>query len=346
MTRLGEAGTRPPSSESTIVGTIQSATRGNPLLSIIVPVFNEEDSVGPLCEAIIAAVEPLGLEFEILFVDDGSRDGTLARADAEADSRVRVIKLRRNYGQTPAMAAGIDTARGEILITMDGDLQNDPADIPRFIEKINEGYQLVVGWRRRRQDKYFSRVLPSMIANRLISKVTGIAVKDNGCSLKAYRADLIKKTPFYNEMHRFIPAMMSLGGARMAELEVRHHPRKFGTSKYGISRIYKVLLDLLLIKTILTFFERPFLWVSSLTMLSAGLSLFFLLMTVLDGPETRGIGFLGMSMLFGMLTIFLLFLGYLANLIFKTGKTRTAHYVRVAAQTTVTAPRDDIKDQP
>ena len=202
---------------------------------------------------------PLGLAFEIIFVDDGSKDATFARcaALAAADPRVKVIKFRRNCGQTAAMVAGIEHARGATLVTMDADLQNDPADIPRLLAKIREGYDLVVGWRYQRQDRLLSRRLPSVIANRLIAKVTGVDIKDNGCSLKAYRADLIKRVPLYAEMHRFIPAMSSLAGARIAQIKVNHRARRHGQSKYGLSRVYKVLVDLIVIKTLLLFAARP-----------------------------------------------------------------------------------------
>ena len=183
-----------------------------------------------------------------------------AASSCRAPTRdLRVVKFRRNAGQTAAMAAGIDHARGEVLITMDGDLQNDPQDIPLFLAKIAEGYDLVVGWRHDRQD-HWSRVLPSKVANWLIGKVTGVPIKDNGCSLKAYRADLIKNIPLYNEMHRFIPAMASLAAPRIAQIKVRHHARRFGQSKYGFSRIYKVFVDLVTIRSILSFSRRPATW--------------------------------------------------------------------------------------
>ncbi|MGH8223089.1 MAG: glycosyltransferase family 2 protein [Woeseiaceae bacterium] len=235
-------------------------------MSVIVPFYNEEDSIRGMHQAIVDAVEPLGSEFEMVFVDDGSRDRTLEIANdiARRDERVRVVKFRRNYGQTPAMAAGIEVACGRILVTMDGDLQNDPRDIEHFLAKIDEGYDIVVGWRHDRQDKLISRKIPSRIANWLIGKVTGVAIKDNGCSLKAYRASLIKEIPLYSEMHRFIPAMASIAGPRIAEIKVRHHARPFGKSKYGLSRIYKVLLDLMVIKTITSFTARPLLWFSTL----------------------------------------------------------------------------------
>jgi glycosyltransferase involved in cell wall biosynthesis len=200
-------------------------------LSVIAPLYNEEDSVLPLYEAIKKGVAPLGLECEIIFVDDGSQDRTftVAKSIAGNDSHLRVIKFRRNYGQTPAMAAGIDHARGEILVTMDGDLQNDPEDIPRFMEKIRDGYDIVCGWREKRQDKLVTRKIPSKVANWLIGRVTGVPIRDNGCSLKAYRREVIQKIPLYSEMHRFIPAMASIAGSRIAQIPVRHHARKFGS---------------------------------------------------------------------------------------------------------------------
>lgn len=237
-----------------------------PELSVIVPFYNEEDNIQRMHAAIVSAIEPLGLPFEMVFVDDGSRDRTLEKAIAIArqDPRLRVVKFRRNFGQTPAMAAGIEQAHGRVLVTMDGDLQNDPADIVHFLEKINEGFDIVVGWRHDRQDKLISRKIPSRIANWLIGKVTGVPIRDNGCSLKAYRAALIKEIPLYSEMHRFIPAMASIAGPSIAEIKVRHHARQFGQSKYGLSRVYKVLLDLMVIKTVASFTARPLVWFSLL----------------------------------------------------------------------------------
>jgi len=237
-----------------------------PDLSVIVPFYNEEESIAAMHAAIVEAVEPLGIPFEMVFVDDGSRDRTLevATGIARGDERVRVVKFRRNYGQTPAMAAGIEQAHGRVLVTMDGDLQNDPKDIEHFLAKINEGHDIVVGWRFNRQDKLITRKIPSRIANWLIGRVTGVPIKDNGCSLKAYRGDLIKAIPLYSEMHRFIPAMASIAGPRIAEIKVRHHARQFGQSKYGLSRIYKVLLDLMVIKTVASFTSRPLVWFSML----------------------------------------------------------------------------------
>ena len=240
-------------------------------LSVVVPLYNEEDNVNPLHEAVCQALSGHDLDYEIVLVDDGSSDATVARATAltARDPRVRLVRLRRNYGQTPAMRAGMAVARGRILVTMDGDLQNDPCDIPALMATIDEGYDLVVGWRHRRQDKLLTRKIPSVIANWLIGRVTGVPIRDNGCSLKAYRASVIREVPLYSEMHRFIPAMASTVGCRVAELRVRHHPRRFGASKYGLSRIYKVLLDMLVVKTLITFSQRPLHWFALMALFPA-----------------------------------------------------------------------------
>ena len=297
-------------------------------LSIIVPLYNEEESIGPLHRAITEAVSPLGLDYEILFVDDGSRDSTFerARAIARQDPHVRVIRFRRNYGQTPAMMAGIDHASGRILVTMDGDLQNDPADIPNFLDKIEEGYDIVVGWRHKRQDKLITRKIPSRVANWLIGKVTGVPIRDNGCSLKAYRSEVIKSVPLYSEMHRFIPAMLSLVGSRVAEIKVRHHPRRFGQSKYGLSRIYKVALDLLMVKTLISFMSRPLQWFGllSLPLFVAGLAA--LASSLLPGSEADPI-WMGVSFLCMSSGFFFIFAGTVAEMVYQSGDVRPSRYM-------------------
>lgn len=292
-------------------------------LSVVVPLYNEEESVEPLYESISREIRPLGLDYEILFIDDGSRDRTFAAASdiARRDPRLRVVKFRRNYGQTPAMAAGIDHARGAIIVTMDGDLQNDPADIPMFIERIRDGCDIVVGWRFDRQDKLLTRKVPSRIANWLIGKVTGVPIKDNGCSLKAYRAQVIKNVPLYSEMHRFIPAMASLAGPNIAEVKVRHHARRFGASKYGLSRVYKVLLDLLTIKTIASFASRPLLWFTALAAPFAAIGILCGAYIVYQLVVATGFSLTiaGIGVLCAALTCFLVLGGTLAELIYKTG---------------------------
>ena len=307
-------------------------------LSIIVPLYNEEDNVRLLYERVRDAVLPLGLAAELIMVDDGSRDATFARAlelpRQAGPLHLRLVKLRRNAGQTTAMVAGIDHARGRVLITMDGDLQNDPADIPLFLDKIAEGYDLVVGWRHKRQD-HFSRVLPSKIANWLIARVTGVPIRDNGCSLKAYRADLIKRIPLYSEMHRFIPAMASLAAPRLAQIKVRHHPRQFGTSKYGFSRIYKVVLDLVSIRTILSFSRNPMAWLGSLAGFSALASLAALAVSFVYGTASSGrssVVFAGLCVLLGAFAIFMTFLGILNHLIYAARAGRLRAFLAMAAK--------------
>ncbi len=229
-----------------------------PYLSIVVPVYNEEENVRPLYEKIRAVCESIGRTYEVLFVDDGSQDNTFEVLSELRSQELHlvVIRFQENAGQTAAMAAGFEFAQGERIISMDGDLQNDPADIPQLLEKLEEDYDLVCGWRRERQDKFWTRRVPSVAANWIISKVTGVAIHDNGCSLKAYRAEVIKQVPLYGEMHRFIPAISTVVGARIAEMVVKHHPRRFGTSKYGLSRIWRVILDILAFKLILSIFAR------------------------------------------------------------------------------------------
>jgi glycosyltransferase involved in cell wall biosynthesis len=235
---------------------------GKPLLSIVVPLHNEEDSVVPLYDGIRIACAALERPYEIIFTDDGSRDRTfdLLKQIHHQDVRVKVIQFRKNYGQTAAMAAGFDHARGDVIVSMDGDLQNDPADIPLLLSKLNEGFDVVCGWRKKRQDKLWTRRVPSVIANWIIGLVTGVRIHDNGCSLKAYRASIIKRVHLYGEMHRFIPAMATQADARIAEIVVYHHPRRFGKSKYGIGRVWRVLLDIITVKLITGFAARPMLW--------------------------------------------------------------------------------------
>lgn len=310
--------------------TVEEAAAG-PGLSVIVPLYNEEECVVPMYQAIVEAVAPLSVDFEILFVDDGSSDETFAKAAGLAgqDPRLKVIRFRKNYGQTPAMAAGIDNARGRYLVTMDGDLQNDPADIPRLLEKLEEGYDIAVGWRHKRQDKLVTRKIPSRIANWLIGKITGVPIKDNGCSLKAYRASVIREIPLYSEMHRFIPAMSSLAGTRIAEIKVKHHARKYGQSKYGLSRIYKVLMDLLTIKTILSFLLRP------LVIFATGAGIFAILgLTVLAAGlasysnEPSNV-FFSVGLLYITLATVLLLWGVLGELVYRAGDLKMEHFARI-----------------
>ena len=230
-----------------------------PELSVFLPVFNEEENVELLFDKLTASLGELGRTYEIVFVDDGSTDTSLAklREIAAHDPRVRVIALRRNYGQTAAMSAGIDYASGQILIPMDADLQNDPVDIARLLDKLDEGYDVVSGWRKDRKDKWLTRKVPSTIANRLISAISGVKLHDYGCSLKAYRRDVLADVRLYGEMHRFIPIYARWAGARVTEIPVTHHPRHAGKSKYGLSRTLKVVFDLITIKFMSSYLTKP-----------------------------------------------------------------------------------------
>ncbi len=263
----------------------------NPKLSIFLPVYDEEENLERLQEKLIAAMMELGQSFEVIYVDDGSADRSLEllKKFAANDRRVRVISFRRNYGQTAAMAAGIDAARGEVLIPMDADLQNDPADIERLLAKLNEGYDVVSGWRKDRHDSFLTRVLPSKLANGLISKISGVELHDYGCSLKAYRREALKDVQLYGEMHRFIPIYASWAGARVTEIPVAHYPRTAGKSKYGLSRTIKVVFDLVTIKFMASYMTKPlyvFGWAGILAFaISFFSALFAFLMKYADWPK-------------------------------------------------------------
>jgi glycosyltransferase involved in cell wall biosynthesis len=298
-------------------------------VSIVVPLYNEEESVGALHREISAAAAGLGIDYEVLYVDDGSRDRTAERlrALADADPRVRVIRFRKNYGQTAAIQAGFDQAGGRVVITMDGDLQNDPADFALLLGEIAAGNDLVCGWRRERQDDLLTRRLPSQLANWLIGRLTGMRIHDNGCTLKAYRSDVVKKARLYAEMHRFLAPMMSLSGCRYKEVVVNHRARRFGQSKYGISRIWKVFLDLLTVKMLLGFITRPAAWfgllalpflaAACLAVLGSG----YLYLTLAPG-RPYPIVFPSMAILFAVAALHLLAVGMLAELAVTVGDFR------------------------
>ncbi len=228
-------------------------------ISIIVPVYNEEESIPALYEELREVIDGAPWDAEILMVDDGSVDQSAAIISqiAEQDSRVKLVRFARNFGQTAAMLAGIDHAEGEVIVPMDADLQNDPKDIPRLIERIEAGYDVVSGWRKNRKDRLWSRRLPSLLANKLISRWTGVELHDYGCTLKAYRATALKGQQLYGEMHRFIPIYASARGGTICEMEVNHRPRRFGTSKYGLGRTFKVLLDLMTVKFLSGYTTKP-----------------------------------------------------------------------------------------
>lgn len=245
------------------------------MISVTVPIYNEEENLPLLYDQVRDALADLGQPWELVLVNDGSTDGSRAVLDqlAANDKRVKVIHFRRNFGQTAAMMAGIDFATGEIVIPMDGDLQNDPADIPRLIAKLEEGYDVVSGWRKDRQDARMTRTLPSNLANRLISRVLGVRLHDYGCSLKAYRRDVIKDVKLYGEMHRFVPVYASWQGARVTEIPVTHHARQFGESKYGLERTMKVVLDLIVVKFLAKYQQKPMYVFGAFGLFSLALSL-------------------------------------------------------------------------
>lgn len=309
-------------------------TKTKPFLSVVVPIFNEEENVEPLYAAITSSLSEYSRQYEVIFVDDGSTDSTFDRSRklANNDGRLKLIRFRRNFGQTPAMAAGFDYAEGNIIVTMDGDLQNDPRDIITLVEHVESGSDLAVGWRYDRQDKLITRKVPSRIANWLIGKVSGVPIKDNGCSLKAYRAELIKRVPLYSDMHRFIPAMSSLAGARIVEIKVRHHARKHGKSKYGLSRIYKVLFDLISIKTITAFSSRPLRWFGLLAMpliiLAIASCSWAIWLAVKNGSTLVVVT--GLAIIYGGGATFLLICGVLGELIYKTGDVRPTDFFRIS----------------
>jgi len=316
-------------------------------ISIVVPLFNEEQNVSPLYKEVTAALHSMDIEYELLFVDDGSEDGTLAKAIeiSRDDDNVVVVELHRNYGQTIAMSTGISLARGEMIVTLDGDLQNDSADIPKLIAKANEGFDIVVGWRHQRKDNLFLRNLPSKAANWLIGFVTGVSLKDNGCSLKVYRSKLIKRLPLYNDMHRFLPVLVSIAGAKIAEVKVNHRARVFGESKYGLNRIYKVLLDLITIRAILSLMSHPSRWFARLAFfplsLSAALAL-LLLFNVSGGFAVNSIIVIGF--LFFGLGVFLLSLGMICELAYFRSNLVLSELVALTASR-VTSNSDDKQAQ-
>ena len=289
-------------------------------VSIVIPVYEEEESLPHLYKSIKDVMDPLKRKYEIVFVDDGSRDNTFKVLEAyqKKDPAVVVISFRRNFGQTAAMAAGFEYAQGDIIVTMDADLQNDPADIPRLLEKM-KGYDVVSGWRKKRQDKFISRRLPSMIANGLISKVTGVHLHDYGCTLKAYRKEVIKNVRLYGEMHRFIPAIASWFGASITEVETNHHPRKFGKSKYGISRTIRVVLDLITVKFLQSFSTRPIHAFGPggllLGFLGFIIALYLTFEKVVFGQSIGGRPLLSLSVLFMILGVQLVIMGLLGEML-------------------------------
>ncbi len=295
--------------------------------------MNEEASVLPLYQALKNAADPLNLDYEIILVDDGSTDNTFINALhlAEKDEKLKLIKLKRNYGQTTGLHAGFQEAKGRVVITMDGDLQNDPSDMDMMIKKINEGNDIVLGWRHNRKDYLISRKIPSKIANWLITKVTGVPVKDNGCAIRAYRGEIVKKFPMYSEMHRLMPVITALSGAKFAQIKVQHHERKFGKSKYGLSRIYKVLIDMIALKIIFAFFNLPLygfgIFAIIFGIISLGIFIFGLIKIILI-PGYSLITTMGSSLLFASLSMFLIFMGIISEMIYKNGDIKIEKLLR------------------
>lgn len=282
-------------------------------VSVVLPVYNERENLPILHQKLHDVLSGLGKDYEIILVDDGSTDGSVEalKEIAARDKKVKVIEFRRNFGQTPATAAGIDHAKGDIIVLMDSDLQNDPSDIPRLLEKIEEGYDLVSGWRKARKDKLFTRKIPSWIANRIIKKISGVKIKDLGCSLKAYRRDVLKNIKLYGDMHRFIPIYASWVGAKITNIEVQHHPRQFGSSKYGMSRIFKVMVDMLSMKFMGYYATKPMHFFGKLAILNFVLAAFYAVVYVYRAVVTkqylREASLLIMALFFGL---GLLFLGF------------------------------------
>ena len=309
-------------SEPHIFSPIQSREKID--LSIVIPLFNEIENVAKLHSQLAPVLDSIERNSEIILVDDGSTDGTYEALEGiqKDDQRVWVIRLRRNFGQAAAFSAGFDLARGGVIVTMDGDLQNDPADIPKLLEKIDEGYDIVSGWRVKRKDYFLSRRLPSIAANALISKVTGVKLHDYGCSLKAYRMEVVKNIRLYGELHRFIPAIASWMGIRIAEIPVNHYPRKHGRSKYGLGRTIKVFLDLITVKFMLNYATRPLQIFGMAGMISfvAGMviSIYLTILRLFFGEALSDRPILLLAILLIMLGVQLILMGLLGELIVRT----------------------------
>jgi glycosyltransferase involved in cell wall biosynthesis len=303
---------------------IQPSPSASPLLTIAVPIYNEQDNVQLLYERTRDALQALGRSWELILVNDGSRDDSAARLDAIAatDPRVIVVHLSRNYGQTAAFMAGLDQARGEIIIPMDGDLQNDPADIGRLLEKLDEGFDVVSGWRKDRQDHAIKRNLPSRLANTLISRVSGVPLHDYGCSLKAYRRSVLDGVKLYGEMHRFVPIYAAWNGARVGEIPVTHHARIHGESKYGLERIFKVVLDLLVVKFLFRYSGKPIYLFGGFGMLSIALGVmagvWALALKVFSGTSLIQTPLPLLSVFLGMTGVMSILMGLLAEMVNRT----------------------------
>lgn len=300
------------------------ATAVRPELSVVLPVYNEKDSLPRLYHRLTAVLDAESVVYEVIFVDDGSTDTsfTSLQSIAQSDERVTVIRLSRNFGQTAALAAGIDHASGQTIVLMDADLQNDPADIPMLLHKLEEGYDVVSGWRTDRRDPWLTRRLPSQLANKLISWATGVHLHDYGCTLKAYRRDVLDGFRLYGEMHRFIPAYAAQVGARIAEVPVQHHPRRFGRSKYGLMRTFKVFLDLLTVKFLNSYAGKPIYLFGGAGLVLTGSSFFVLAYLIFD-KLVRGRSLIENPLLLMSVMLFILgfqsiFMGLMTELLVRT----------------------------
>jgi glycosyltransferase involved in cell wall biosynthesis len=294
-------------------------------LSIVVPVYNEEENLPLLYTAVTGVIAPLAMTWELILVDDGSKDRSVAVLEelaARDPAHIRVVELRRNFGQTAAIAAGIDHSCGEIIVLMDADLQNDPQDIPRMLALINEGYDVVSGWRKDRQDNYATRTLPSNMANGLISLVTGVHLHDYGCTLKAYRREVITGFKLYGEMHRFIPVYANSVGARIIEIPVHHHPRRFGKAKYGLERTVKVILDLFTVKFLSSYANKPIYLFggTGIVMIAASLLVFLILLIrrIFFAVDVLTSPFFIMALMVAILGFQSILMGLIAELLVRT----------------------------
>jgi glycosyltransferase involved in cell wall biosynthesis len=294
-------------------------------LSIVVPVYNEEKNLPELFEQIVAAVEPLKMDWDVTFVDDGSRDASvqiIRQLHEQAPERVRLIVFRRNYGQTAAISAGINESDGDIVILMDADLQNDPADIPILLDELDKGFDVVSGWRKDRQDNQLTRNLPSHLANKLISSSTGVHLHDYGCTLKAYRREILESMNLYGEMHRFIPVYAKEAGGKISEVVVRHHPRKFGKANYGLERTVKVILDLFTVKFLMKFSQKPIYLFGGvglgLMAISLALFLWLAIRRIVATVSVLGSPWFQISVMMFILGFLAILLGLIAELVMRT----------------------------
>jgi glycosyltransferase involved in cell wall biosynthesis len=293
-------------------------------VSIVIPIKDEKDNLAALHERVTAAMRPTGLDYEIILVDDGSIDGSfpIMEAIAARDPRWKVVRLRRNFGQSAAMQAGIDYSTGDVLVTMDGDLQNDPADIPMLLSRLSEGYDVVMGLREKRQDHYWIRKFPSQLANWLIRKVTGVTTKDMGCTLRAMRRDIVETLPLYGEMHRFIPVLLMQAGARVLQVPVQHHPRTAGKTKYNLTRTFRVVLDLITVKFLVSYVTRPMHVFGGAGLVSIGLGVCCGIATILmksfSGLWMTGNPLLLLSVMFSLIGVQFISLGLIGEMMTRT----------------------------